>query len=140
MPAGRPRKPTKLLELSGAFKHDPARALDRAEEPQPDGPIGDPPRLMSARAKKIWIEYVPVAPPGVLFTSDRNAFEQFCELYARARSKRFLVDNKELMRLEAMYARFGMTPADRTRIKVAPTDKAPPTPFGEFAVVQGGKS
>lgn len=135
MPAGRPRKPTKLLELAGAFKHNPDRAKDRAEEPQPDAPMSaTPPGYMSARAKKIWIEWFAVAPPGVMFASDQFSFEQFCELYARCRARRFLVDNKDLMRLEAMYARFGMTPADRTRIKVAQkVDPKKANPHAEFA-------
>lgn len=132
MPAGRPPTPTKVLELRGAFKKNPKRAEGRTDEPGPDGPIGDPHRLMSKGAQALWREYVPIAPPGVLFNSDRFAFEQFCELYVRARRRRFLVDPKDLARLESMYARFGMTPADRTRIKVAAKVPPPKAP-SEFA-------
>lgn len=136
MPAGRPRKPTKLLELSGAFKHNPDRALDRAEEPRPLGEVGDPPDTLSAGGKKCWVEIVSLLPFGVAFDSDRVALEQYAETLAFCRMKKWRydkgVDSKVLVRMEAMYARFGMTPADRSRIKVKAPEKKNDTPFSEF--------
>jgi hypothetical protein len=41
--AGRPRKPTKLLEITGALRKNPARGRAREGEPQPAGDLGDPP-------------------------------------------------------------------------------------------------
>ena len=39
----RARKPTALLELTGALRKDPQRYRDRANEPRPDTSIGEPP-------------------------------------------------------------------------------------------------
>jgi hypothetical protein len=41
--AGRPRKPTNLLEMSGALKKNPKRAKAHAGEPRPDGLLSEPP-------------------------------------------------------------------------------------------------
>jgi hypothetical protein len=46
---GRPRKPTAALELSGAFKRNPQRRRDRADEPEVEGPVG---RLRTASTKR----------------------------------------------------------------------------------------
>ena len=136
MPAGRPPKPTAVLELTGAFKKNPARAQDRAEEPRPLNPVGEPPPSLSAGAKKCWLEIVSLLPFGVAYDSDRIALEQYAETLAFCRMHKWRadkgVDSKTLVRMEAMYARFGMTPADRSRIKVKPAEKKPDTPYGEF--------
>ena len=134
MPAGRPRKPTKTLELTGAFKKNPDRAIDRAEEPEPVGSIGAAPAHLLVREQKCWAEIVSIMPPGVAFDSDRIALEQFATLLAFCRKCKWQVTEKTLTRMEAMYARFGMTPADRTRIKVKTEEKKTETPaYGEFA-------
>ena len=43
MPAGRPHKPTQILEISGAFAKNPARRRARANEPKIKAGLGDPP-------------------------------------------------------------------------------------------------
>jgi hypothetical protein len=86
---GRPRKPTKELELSGAFEKHPERKRERADEPKPDGPIGPPPPhwLVDSGAFKfqeygrliaIWHELIAQAPPGVLTIADRTQLEIIC--------------------------------------------------------------
>jgi hypothetical protein len=60
----RPRTPTAVLELRGAFKEHPERARERAGEPRPTEPLGEPPkRLKPADAMPKWrIATAPGAP------------------------------------------------------------------------------
>jgi len=85
----RPRKPTALLELNGAFKKNPARALDREDEPQGHDEIGDPPADFcnetspTSRAKReIWFRFLAEAPEGCITGSDRTLLANACRLQA----------------------------------------------------------
>ena len=71
----RPRKPTAVHELSGAFIKNPARKRARANEPKSNGDIGDPPSYFDAAHKAIWREYIDECPPGVLAKADRKLLE-----------------------------------------------------------------
>lgn len=62
----RPRKPSNILELNGAFKRNPARGKARENEPVPNGEIGDPPNHLPANVAECWREIVGFAHPGVL--------------------------------------------------------------------------
>ena len=83
--AGRPRKPTAVLEDTGAFKHDPKRGLARANEPKPVGPVGEPPAYFDASHREVWDEYIAEAPRGVLTTADRKQLELAVRLTCRMR-------------------------------------------------------
>jgi hypothetical protein len=61
MPA---RKPTRLLEISGAFKKDPQRR--RNHEPIPSGPLGDPPGFLPEPVKACWRELNAMIPRACL--------------------------------------------------------------------------
>jgi hypothetical protein len=74
----RPRKSTALLELSGAFRKNPARRRARASEPAWNGPLGDPPAHFDGEQCKIWQELAQRSPAGVLARSDRAFFEILC--------------------------------------------------------------
>jgi hypothetical protein len=87
--AGRPPKPTNLLELTGAFRKNPARRKARENEPQaPHIPLAPPasymrfhPELGYQKAEKlraIW-ENCLTMWPWVTF-SDRDAIEDYCDL------------------------------------------------------------
>jgi hypothetical protein len=77
---GRPRKSTALLELSGAFRKNPARGRARVSEPVWNGPLGDPPEFFDAAHCAIWTELAQRSPAGVLARSDRAFFEILCGL------------------------------------------------------------
>jgi len=81
---GRLRQPTKLLELSGAIKHDPQRYRDRADEPRPSTSIGDPPAEFlgapHARHRELWREFIAEAPKGVLTGCDRYLLANACRI------------------------------------------------------------
>ena len=78
------RKSTVLLELSGATKHDPARYRDRADEPRPTTPIGDPPaEFMGPKFKRhraLWFELIEQRPGGVLTGCDRYLVANACRI------------------------------------------------------------
>lgn len=142
---GRPRKPTAILELNGAFKHDPRRA--RPNEPKDDRPFGDPPERMPLEIRPFWYELVGYCAPGVLKVSDRWAIELAARLMhkavstpnmavalelvntleltkadARAMLQREDITGAELSTLRTLLSSLGMTPADRTKLSV-PTEK-----------------
>ena len=60
---GRKRKPTAVLEMSGAFKKNPDR---RRNEPESTGPLGSPPESFSKPEVEAWRVLVERAPTGVL--------------------------------------------------------------------------
>lgn len=83
--AGRPRKPTAVLEDTGAFAKDPQRRAARENEPQPNGPIGEPPDYFNQTEVAIWAEFVDEAPDGVLTKADRKVLELAVRLTAKIR-------------------------------------------------------
>jgi hypothetical protein len=120
----RPRKPTAILELSGAFKHDPQRA--RGDEPQPTGGLGAPPEYMKQTERAAWRELAEVASPGVLTNADRWLVELACRLMARLRDPGTHLSTGESNQLLLCLTRMGMTPADRNRIHVDPAKTEDP--------------
>ena len=73
----RPRKPTAVLELTGAFRKDPQR---RRNEPGYSPGVPDQPPGMSEAARKIWDSLVDeLVGSGVLRTIDAWAFADLCE-------------------------------------------------------------
>ena len=114
----RPRKPTAVLALKGAFAHDPQRSRDA--EPVPTASIGDPPDGFDVVKVKAWAEVVSIAPPGVLYNSDRLALEMLVCLLVEFRSNPNGFHQAKLGRLESLCGKFGMTPSDRSKIIVKP--------------------
>jgi hypothetical protein len=51
-----PRKPTAVLELFGAFKHNPSRLRDRENEPVITTPLPEPPKYLTKAATAAWFE------------------------------------------------------------------------------------
>lgn len=138
--AGRPRKPTHLKLVTGTAQ--PCR-MNR-NEPKLPREIPSPPAHLSDKAKTAW-GYVSVllGDMGVVTRADRLALEGLCESYADLCSAReALVKRKALTyetlnqsgsvmhrafpevamiadadrRFQAWLAKFGLTPADRSRV------------------------
>src|ERR1700678_4196096 len=121
---GRPRKPTRLLELNGALKRNPQRYLDRANEPRPTSAVGDPPEdflrphsTLAARHLRIWHELLAQAPHGVITGCDRMLLENTCRLQAQIEcgERSAAVFNQ----VRSNLADLGMTPAGRSKVSVA---------------------
>lgn len=109
MPA--PRKPTSVLEASGAFKHDPQRR--RPHEPD-SGPLGEPPAHLSEAVRVIWLE---MAAFPVFQRSDRTFLEVLATLMHEFRTNPQMTSAKSQILL-TMLSRCGMSPADRSRVEV----------------------
>jgi hypothetical protein len=112
---GRPRKPTAVLELTGAFRKNPQR---KRTEPPTTGPLGDPPKHFTPEQTAVWHELAAACPPGVLTRSDRLIVEIAVVLMLRVRNQRAHMRRGELNVLISVLSRMGMSPADRSRVGI----------------------
>lgn len=123
----RPRTASNVLELRGAFKNHPGRGKDRASEPKADEPIGAAPDHLSDEAKACWDEIVGLCHRGTLCRADRLAMEYAASLLSQMRAGAWLCHPAVLIRFEVMLGKFGLTPADRSKVSATPA--APSNPF-----------
>lgn len=65
----RPRTPTNVLKLRGAFKKDPARGREREDEPIVTEPLGEPPEDWNDWQLKAWANIVSWGAEGRANTS-----------------------------------------------------------------------
>jgi phage terminase small subunit len=112
MPA---RTPTAILEARGSFIAKPSRR--RPNEPVVTKPIGAAPAYLTKLEKTKWKELVKQAPPGVLKYSDRLIFTVLVTLASKFES-RVPMMVMETSQMIAITSKFGMTPADRSKIQV----------------------
>jgi len=129
----RPRKPTSILELNGAFRHDPNRA--RPNEPRDVRALGNVPSRLPADVVPFWLELAAMVIGGVLTFRDRWAVELAARLMEKAVREtpdpEEKITSSELSTLRSLLAALGMTPADRSKLSV-PTEKAK-NPFTDLA-------
>ena len=126
--SGRPRKPTRVLELTGAFKKDPQRRKDREGEPEVSAPLGAPPDQLDESERARWNEIKRTAP--WLGAPDRGVVEQTCRLWTLMRSRK--ATTAEMKLLSTNFTLLGMTPSSRSRVKVPPA-KAKTNAFKQLA-------
>lgn len=126
--AGRPRTPTKVLKLRGAFKRHPEREQAREGEPEVSGPLGDPPDCLDEAHMARWIEIAGWCP--WLGDADRVLVEATCRLWVKMRNNDMKPGDWSL--LTTNLSKLGMTPTDRSRVKV-PGKPAAKNGFQEFA-------
>lgn len=115
---GRPRKPTNILKLNGAFKRNPARGKARENEPVPPGGIGKAPDHLDDEHRVIWDEYVAASAPGVLTCSDRRAFELLVRLAHQMQYNYSNMPTGDKTQFRALSGQFGFTPSDRSKVAV----------------------
>jgi len=108
----RPRKPSNILEMKGAFRKDPQR---RREDPKTEVGLGDAPDYFDDQEEKIWHEIGNSAPEGVLSKSDRICVEMLVPLIVRLRNRELLKAAERSFMLSTL-TRMGCTPADRSRV------------------------
>lgn len=129
MTSGKPRPgrrtPTAVLEARGAFQEHPSRRKEREGEPVVTAPLGDPPGHMGKAERECWLEIERTAPPGVLTGADRFLVEMLATLMVEFRAKRVAMPAAQLAKMMDAMGRIGMTPSDRSVIKVAPQKKPP---------------
>lgn len=126
----RPRKPTNVLELKGAFKQNPNRGAERANEPEAAGEIGDAPARLSEFERECWQELVSQCHAGVLCAADRLFVEYGARVLAQLRNQ-VDIDPKLGIRFETVCARLGMTPSDRSKVALL-KPKEHENPFAKF--------
>jgi hypothetical protein len=110
---GRPRTPTNVLALRGAFDKNPDRAREDAET---TGPIGEAPDYFNEKEVAAWDEIVLNAPVAVLRNSDRFILELASRLLAEQRDNWLDFPAARLARLEAMLGKMGLSPSDRAKV------------------------
>lgn len=110
----RPPKPTRVLELTGAFKRHPERKRAREHEPEPPLGIGKPPNSLSESQKARWKEIAKACT--WLTVADRTIVEMTARLWQLMRDGAAGVG--ELKQLAVNLGRLGMTPSDRSKIQV----------------------
>lgn len=128
----RPRKPTAVLELVGAFKHNPDRAAARANEPKPKKTViktGAP--WMTLEQEKCYKEILRRAHPGVCMEPDTNHVQVVACLMAEFQAGPDDMPAPRVAALLAGLAKLGMNPSDRSRVQ-APQTPGKTNPFDEF--------
>ncbi|HMU28349.1 MAG TPA: hypothetical protein PKA65_13190, partial [Solirubrobacterales bacterium] len=126
--AGGARRPLALVEAEGGHQGGHGdRDRARANEPKPEEGLGDPPPGMDESEVARWNELKDIAAPGVLTKQDRPGAEFFCKLWAESRRRK--LNKAENQMLYALMGKFGLTPADRSKVQVTPT-KGGPAPTG----------
>jgi hypothetical protein len=114
----RPRKPSNVLAIRGAFKEHASRTR---VDPKPEGAIGDPPEDLTAEQAACWRELVSHAFPGTIGGNDRDFMRYAACVWAEFKAREPGDVNTIVKlgpRLESIFGRLGMTPADRSRITV----------------------
>ena len=123
------RKPTKILELKGAYKRNPSRR--RGAEPTPSAPLGPPPPHLDDDTKAVWQELVEILPPGVLWSSDRVMLEIASCLLVEYRRDPAGFQTSRLSQLRGCLGSLGLSPADRSKVSV-PDAKKTDDPWDAF--------
>ena len=132
-----PRVPTNILKLRGADKKDPGRMKKRENEPKPKGPLGAPPKHLTRDQKKCWRELIKAVPKGVFADCDAWAVEIASVLMAEFRENPAGFSSARLARLDSLMGRFGIVPADRSRVTVPGQEKK--NPFDDDELPKAGK-
>lgn len=127
----RPRKPAKVLELSGSFKKNPARKKARERELKIGTPLGPPPREWEEKAPnshrcadllEAWHQIIAQDVLGVLNASHRLLVESTCYLLYKIRqaSKGYgKATSGDFAQLKSNMASMGQTPADSAKVAEA---------------------
>jgi len=116
----RNRTASNVLELKGAFKHDPMRARVDAATGRPIGPC---PVDGPITYEIAWDYLISCSPAGVLDERDRPFLEVAARLFTEMRNNFEGMHPARLGRLEMMLSKLGMTPVDSSRVKADSTQK-----------------
>ena len=116
---GRPRTPTNVLQLKGAFAKNPARGRERENEMEAVGAVGDPPDWLEESAQVAWRELVAMVPDGCLGRSDAAHLAVVSKLYALVKvTPAGDIPPSVLQPLLAGLGSMGMNPSERSKVKI----------------------
>lgn len=124
---GRPRKPTKVLEMNGAAAKNPSRIRARGSEPKITTGIGDPPEYLTGHAAGKWAEIAGDPDYGqVLNASHRETLGHYCLLHQRfvedATGSRAM-SASERQTYHSLAMQLGRTPAAQSKVSVPAAPK-----------------
>lgn len=105
----RPRLPTAVLALRGAFKRNPNRFEDRKFEPIITTPLPDPPKYLTKAATLAWLE---MRAWGFWLTSA----DQFLVAIAATLMARYRIDelkSGDVSQLIGLLGKIGFSPKER---------------------------
>lgn len=117
----RPRKPTKILQFTGAFAKNPQRAEKRKGEPKANGPIGSAPEWFDDDERAAWNAIVAEAPGGVLALRDREMVT--CAALLGAQLRKGERDSKVISAYRVALGELGMTPAAASKVSAPDGEK-----------------
>jgi hypothetical protein len=110
----RPRIPTAVLELRGAFKNHPSRLKDRKYEPLVSTSLPEPPRRLKQSVKSTWSE---IKTNGYWLTSaDKYLVEIAATLMAAYRGDQQKSGGTAL--LIGVLGKIGFAPKDRGKLNL----------------------
>jgi hypothetical protein len=86
--------------------------------------LGSPPKSFTDEQKKVWREFAKMVPVGVATYADRWAAEIIVCVMAKFRANS--ISGAETGQLTSLLSRFGLTPADLSRVvaTLAPKDES----------------
>lgn len=114
---GRQHVPTKVLDLSGAFKKHPERA--RPNEPTVETKFDkSAPAHLDAHEQRCWDEIVKQIPAGVLSSSDLLSLEVCAKLLAEWREDSRGMATARIARMTNEMGKFGLNPSARASLTV----------------------
>jgi P27 family predicted phage terminase small subunit len=138
----RPRKPTAILQFTGAFKKDPSRGRARSKEPKLRKGIGEPPDFLDTYGTEEWNRVVPdLEQAGVTSYVEATALGAYCQAVSRLRKAEaeifrdgitimtdgglkkhpaVTIAREAMLVIKAFASEFGMTPASRSRVTAQP--------------------
>jgi hypothetical protein len=123
----RPRQPTEVLALRGAFIKDPQRK--RPPEAKA-APLAGAPAYLATDEASLWHELVSNAPRGVLTTADGPTLEMVARLMAKFRKD--WLTGAEFAILKGCLTELGWTPASRSKVLAPESADKPEGEFSEF--------
>jgi len=130
---GRPSKPTKLHVLQGTFR--PGRHANRANEPDVQDGVGDPPAWMAGHALEEWRRCADHPVIGqIIRANHRPTFIHFCTLYGRmiedANGGEAMTASQR-QTLNSICIGFGFSPASQTKVSI-PVPKPKESPWAKL--------
>lgn len=124
----RPKTPSNILELRGAFKKNPKRA--RPNEPEVKSNLdAAPPQRLDAYQQQCWREIKDTVPAGVLKASDALILEVVAVMLAEFRLAYTEMSDGRINRMTTLMGRLGLDPSGRASLVV---EKPKDNPFDEF--------
>jgi hypothetical protein len=123
---GRPRKPTAVLELNGAYKKDPQRR--RTSEPIPTTEPGAAPEYLGEDGALIWDELV---SEGFWLTGADTFLLEVATKYMTL-FRQGVCEPKLVSQLISVLNKLGFGPAERSKIKAPGAKEESADPFDQF--------